>query len=233
MKNSLTLILVSILISSVSVKAQTADKVVFEEKDGIVAVEGEFFYKQSKTEIRQWYITSKSNLPAVTPDPDESHIDGAANNAYIEILPDTRVTHDDKLIPGENFSNEPGKMAIVHYKVKFNNPGRYYVWVRACSSGAEDNGLHVGFNNTWPAHGQRMQWCEGKNQWTWASKQRTETEHCGVPKEIYLDIEKTGIHDIQFSLREDGFEMDRFILTKDIDYVPGGEGPACSIIPRL
>jgi hypothetical protein len=233
MKNDLTLILVSLLISSVlPVKAQTADKVAFEEKDGIVAVEAELFYKQSNTEIRQWYITSKSNLPAVAPDPDGTHIDGAANNAYIEILPDTRVTHDDKLIAGENFSNEPGKMAVVHYQVKFNNPGRYYVWARAYSTGAEDNGLHVGFNNTWPAHGQRMQWCEGKNQWTWASKQRTEAEHCGVPKEIYLDIEKAGIHDIQFSLREDGFEMDRFLLTKDIDYVPEGEGPACSIIPR-
>jgi len=65
-----------------------------------------------------------------------------------------------------------------------------------------------------------MQWCDGKNAWTWASKQRTEKEHCGVPKEIYLDIEKAGIHDIQFSMREDGFEMDKFILTKDIDYVP-------------
>lgn len=196
------------------------DQLIFEEKDGIVTVEAELFYKQTLTEIRQWYITSSGNLPAVTPNPDPEHIAGASGNAYIEILPDTRVTHDDKLIHGENFSNVPGKSAIVHYKVKINNPGRYYVWVRSYSSGSEDNGLHVGFNDTWPDHGQRMQWCEGKNVWTWASKQRTEQQHCGVPKEIYLDIEKAGIHDIQFSMREDGFEMDKFILTNDIDYVP-------------
>jgi hypothetical protein len=138
------------------------DKLIFEEKDGMVAVEAELFYKQTLTEIRQWYITSSGKLPSVTPDHDPQHIAGASNNAYIEILPDTRVTHGDKLINGENFSNVPGKLATVHYKVKINNPGRYYVWVRCYSSGSEDNGLHVGFNDTWPEHGQRMQWCEGK-----------------------------------------------------------------------
>jgi hypothetical protein len=217
------------------------DGLIFEEKEGIVAVEAELFYKQLHTEIRQWYITSSGKTPSVMPNPDTEHIAGASNNAYIEILPDTRVTSSDKLIKyGDpkfpaaeaktiNFSDIPGKVAVVHYKVKINNPGRYYVWVRCYSSGAEDNSIHVGFDNTWPEHGQRMQWCEGKNAWTWASKQRTEKEHCGVPKEIYLDIDKAGIHDIQFSMREDGFEMDKFILTNYIGYVPEGEGPAVKI----
>jgi hypothetical protein len=196
------------------------DKLIFEEKNGLVTVEAEFFYKQTLTEIRQWCITSSGNLPAVTPNPDPEHIAGASGNAYIEILPDTRVTNEDKLTDGINFSGTPGKMGVLHYRIKINQPGRYYVWVRAYSSGAEDNSVHVGFDNSWPDHGQRMQWCDGKNAWTWASKQRTEKEHCGVPKEIYLDIEKAGIHDIQFSMREDGFEMDKFILTNDIDYVP-------------
>jgi len=205
------------------------DQLIFEEKDGVATVEAELFYKQTLTEIRQWYITSKGKLPSATPNPDPEHIAGASNNAYIEILPDTRVTPADKLTDGINFSGTPGKMGVLHYKVKINQPGRYYVWVRCYSSGAEDNSVHVGFNNTWPEHGQRMQWCEGKNAWTWASKQRTEKEHCGVPKEIYLDIDKAGVHDIQFSMREDGFDMDKFILTNNIDYVPVGEGPAMKI----
>ena len=113
-----------------------------------------------------------------------------------------------------------------HYHVKINTPGRYYVWGRSFSEGAEDNGLHTGFDGIWPDHGQRMQWCEGKNEWTWAAKQRTTEVHCGVPGEIYLDIEKPGIHDITFSMREDGFEMDKFILTLDPGYRPSGKGPA-------
>ena len=196
----------------------------FEEKDGLVIIEAEYFYKQSNYENRQWYRTSKFEFPQLDYDADEQHLNSASNNSYIEVLPDTRVSHSDKLIHGENFSDEPGKAAIVHYKVKINNPGRYYIWARAYSSGSEDNSIHVGLNGEWPAQGQRMQWCEGKNAWTWESKQRTKEVHCGVPKKIYLDIAKSGIHDIQFSMREDGFVFDKFLMTNDIDYVPNEKG---------
>ncbi|MDX2432411.1 MAG: DUF5060 domain-containing protein [Bacteroides sp.] len=231
-------ILISLIVLGFSINSIANDfsdpivgeDVVFEEVDGVVAVEAEFFYKQSETEIRQWYRTSKEETPSVGRDEDEPHLAGASNGAYIEILPDTRVTHDDKLIAGENFSNLPGKMAVVHYKVYFNHPGKYYVWVRAHSVGAEDNGLHVGMNGDWPKTGQRLQWCEGKRTWRWESKQRTEKVHCGEPYLIYLEIEKPGLHDIHFSLREDGFEFDKFIMTKEKDPDFGsGPGPAVKL----
>ncbi|WP_396600651.1 hypothetical protein [Algibacter sp. R77976] len=199
--------------------------VIFEEQNGIVAIEAEFFHKQTITDTRKWYRTSKHEMVTVGRDDDNNHWVGTSNNTYIEILPDSRVTHSDKLIRGENFTNEPGKMAILHYQVKINSPGRYFVWVRAFSTGGEDNGLHVGLNGEWPEHGQKMQWCKGKNQWTWESKQRTKEEHCGIPHAIYLDINKAGVHNVQFSMREDGFEFDKFILTKDVNYVPTDKGP--------
>ena len=201
------------------------ENVVFEEQNGLVAVEAEYFYKQSKKNIRQWYRTSKNEVPKVGRDEDGPHCKNAGNNAYLEILPDTRVTHGDKLIAGENFSNKAGEMGILHYKVKINNPGRYYVWVRAYSTGSEDNGIHVGINGEWPESGQRLQWCEGKNTWHWESKQRTEKVHCGEPYLIYLDIVKAGVNEITFSMREDGFEWDRFLLTTDKEYVPERFGP--------
>ncbi len=120
-------------------------EVVFEEENGLVAVEAEYFYKQSNTEVRQWYRTLQDEFAQVGRDEDAQHCDGASNNSYIEILPDERITHSDKLEQGKNFTNNAGTMAVVHYKVKFNNPGRYYVWVRAFSTGTEDNGVHVGF----------------------------------------------------------------------------------------
>ena len=92
--------------------------------------------------------------------------------------------------------------------------------MRAFSTGSEDNGIHVGIDGTWPESGQRMQWCEGKNDWTWASKQRTEKVHCGEPYLIFFEINKKGKHTISFSMREDGFRIDRFALSTDINYVP-------------
>jgi hypothetical protein len=201
--------------------------VIFEERNGLVAVEAEHFIQQTHTDKRQWYVTTRDVTPDVTPDGDENHAASASGGAYIEVLPDTRRTHADKLIGGENFSNEPGKLAVVSYRVHVNTPGRYYVWVRAFSTGSEDNGLHVGLDGAWPASGQRLQWCEGKQSWRWDSKQRTQKVHCGEPHKIYLDIATPGVRTISFSMREDGFEFDKWLMTTDRDMArPQGEGPA-------
>ena len=202
------------------------EEVVFEEKEGILAVEAEHFFKQTLSDVRSWHLTHSKQTPVIEPDGDPSHVAGASGGAYLEILPDTRRTHGDKLIRGTNFSPQPGKMAVLHYKVQINNPGRYYVWVRAYSTGSEDNGLHVGLNGNWPATGQRLQWCQGKKSWRWESKQRTEAQHCGEPHKIYLDIEKAGEHIISFSMREDGFEFDKWLMTREREFErPVGVGP--------
>jgi len=199
-------------------QSSIARGIVFQEEDGTIAVEAEHFLEQTKTEQRSFFLTTKSKRADVTPDGDPSHIAGASGGAYLEILPDTRRTHGDKLIKGENFSPEPGQQAVLSYQVHFQTPGRYYVWVRAYSTGSEDNGLHVGINGKWPASGQRLQWCDGKNSWRWDSKQRTEKIHCGEPGKIYLDINEAGVHTIQFSMREDGFEFDKWLMTTDKDF---------------
>ncbi len=201
-------------------------EVVFAEVDGLVAVEAEHYHSQTKTDKRAFYLVTSEAQPEVQPDGDPPHVAGASGGAYLEILPDTRRTHGDKLIRGTNFSPEPGKMAILNYKVHFTHPGRYYVWVRAHSTGSEDNGLHVGIDGKWPETGQRLQWCEGKRTWRWESKQRTEKEHCGEPYKIFLDVEQPGNHTISFSMREDGFEFDKWLMTRQREFDrPRDAGP--------
>ena len=56
------------------------EEVVFQEMDGIVAVEAEFFFNQSKNEIRQWYRTSKKETP------DAGRDDETANTIYLTLL---------------------------------------------------------------------------------------------------------------------------------------------------
>ncbi|MEM7478696.1 MAG: DUF5060 domain-containing protein [Planctomycetota bacterium] len=203
---------------------------IFAEINGKVVVEAEHYFDQSKNDERSFHLTHSKMTPSISPDGDPSHVAGASGGAYLEILPDTRRTHDDKLIRGENFSPEPGKLAVLSYKVHFSNPGKYYVWVRAYSTGSEDNGLHVGIDGTWPASGQRLQWCQGKKTWRWESKQRTESEHCGEPYKIFLQVDKAGEHVIHFSMREDGFEFDKWIMTKEREFKrPDGVGPNSAV----
>jgi Domain of unknown function (DUF5060)/Putative collagen-binding domain of a collagenase len=208
-----------------SAKPIVSSDVVFDEVDGVVAVEAEHFYKQTLTDKRAWHISSSAYVPNLKPDVDPGHVAGASGGAYLEILPDTRATHAHEMVHDENFTDKPGVLAVVHYQVNIKTPGRYYVWVRSFSTGSEDNGVHVGLNGQWPASGQRWQTIN-KKAWAWDCKQRTEAVHVGVPMQLFLDIEKAGKHEIMFSLREDGFEMDKFILASNKEFKPEDKGPA-------
>ena len=184
-----------------------------------IEIEAEnFHFNSNNNSPRQWYIRqAKQHTPFVNI---EDHTKNASGGAYIEALPDTRVTHDDTLLRGENFYPTPGAGGIVAYKITVNSPGRYYIWVKAFSSGAEDNGIHVGLDGHWPKSGQRIQLCKGKYNWTWSSAQRVPKNHCGTPNTIYLDIKQAGEHVVMFSMREDGFELDKFVMTKDANITP-------------
>ncbi len=160
-----------------------------------------------------WRLFSNSSNPNINPDPDGSHAGSASGRAYMELLPDTRVTHSDPL-NSSNFWNVGGAGPSMSYNVNIPEAGRYIVFAKAFSTGTEDNGIHVGLNNTNPESGQRMQWCTGKNKWTWSSAQRTASNHCGVARAIYLDFSFAGANTVTFSAREDGFELDQFILLK-------------------
>jgi len=195
----------------------------YEESNGLVSVEAEDFASQALDSVRRWYIIREGDSGPNIQDRDRNHAASASEKAYIEILPDSRATHSDKLISGVNFSNTPGKMGVLSYNVYFNTPGTYTVWVRAFSTGAEDNGLHVGINGTWPESGQRIQLCPGKYRWTWSSAQRVPENHCGTNGTIKITVPEAGMHTIHLSMREDGFELDKFIMALDEDYQPEGQ----------
>jgi hypothetical protein len=162
-----------------------------------------------------WRVFSNRNQPNVKPDPDGSHHSSASGQSYLELLPDTRVTHGDQLRSGSNFWSSGGQGPAISYSVNFPEAGRYIVWVKAYSTGTEDNGIHVGVNGRYPGSGERIQWCSGKNKWTWSSAQRASNNHCGKPRTIYLDIPFAGANTINFSAREDGFEFDQAMFIKE------------------
>ncbi|MEW4924357.1 DUF5060 domain-containing protein [Algibacter sp. 2305UL17-15] len=194
------------------------DAKAFEETNSVFEIEAENYHLNSNNgSLRKWYKRVNNDNHSFASD---NQTNTASNNSYIEAYPDSRVTHQHDLIQGENFFPVPGMGGMVGYKVNIKKPGKYRVWVKAFSTGSEDNGLHVGLDGQWPESGQRIQLCEGKHKWTWTSAQRVPENHCGIPKTIYLDIEEAGAHIITFSMREDGFKFDTFILTSDLEYAP-------------
>ena len=213
---------------------------VFAADSDRIVIEAEHFETQTRANRRRWFVLQKSGPTPDLPgggDPRRwtrsilSAASQASGSRCIRLLPDTRVTHDDRLIDGKNFSREPGQMAVLSYRIQIDQPGRYYVWARAFSTGTEDNGLHIGLDGDWPEHGRRMQWCEGKDRWTWSGAQRTEASHCGEPHGIYLDIDTPGVHRLEVSMREDGVALDQLLLTRDRDFTPGGPVSGERLVP--
>ena len=204
------------------------DPLFFEEQGGLVAVEAEHFVSHDNLGTpRDWHLTTLTIDPNIDPDPDPPHADGASGDACLEALPDTRVTHDDSISSGVNFFPNGGEGATLSYRIWFQTTGTYVVWVRAYSTGTEDNGIHVGIDGSWPASGERVQFCDGKNMWTWSSAQRDSAGPCGMNGTITIDT--PGEHLVSFSMREDGFEFDKFVMAEQqsqVDYEPQGAGPA-------
>ena len=171
----------------------------------------------------RWVLTEPDTAPTeeTTPDPDGNHSDQAVGQAYLELLPDHRVTHDDVDFPDGTppYLWGTGRFAPqVSYAVDFPEAGRYHAHARAFSTGTEDNGIHLGLDGEWPDSGNRMQWCSAGQGWTWSSRQRGPTEDtaCGYDHTIWIDVPEAGPHEVVFGAREDGFELDRFMLIKDL-----------------
>ncbi|HOA72781.1 MAG TPA: hypothetical protein PL151_17050 [Phycisphaerae bacterium] len=193
------------------------------ERNGLVVVEAEHYTRKQAdvSGTREWYLQAGA-AAGPGPDPDGYH-EGASGGGYMEVLPDMRVTHGDPMETGSYHDGAGG--ASLSYDIRFETPGTYYVWVRAYSTGTEDNGLHVGVDGVIPDSGRRIQRC-GTGDWAWTSAQRDSGgTPCGENGTITIHIPSPGLHTVTFYQREDGFELDRFVLTTEAGDVPAGAGP--------
>jgi len=190
-----------------------SEELIFEEKNGIVVVEAEHFYMQTKTENRFWYINSPEHHPRVWPDYDTASYTDAGGLAYIEALPDLFHEEGDPIVQNDNLGG-PGTVAVLHYNVWFSKPGRYFVWTRLRSNDQEDNTTGAGVDGVFPKTAQILQSPVEHKKWIWKSENRV-SRNPWIIGRASVDIPTPGIHDVNFFMREDGEEFDRFILTTD------------------
>ncbi|MEM6996290.1 MAG: hypothetical protein AAF721_37630, partial [Myxococcota bacterium] len=139
--------------------------------------------------------------------------------------------------------NNQENSATLTYRVLFHQTGRYYVWGRARGQGPAANGIHVGIDGTWPENdlidpsSMRMQFPNG---WVWTQNRRGGAQHTGVSgndevsdrdANIWLQIDEPGVHTIQWGMREDGLEFDKFVMVLDDTFVPEDDGPPETTLP--
>jgi hypothetical protein len=105
--------------------------------------------------------------------------------------------------------------------VQFANPGTYYVWARGHAPSVADDSFHVGLDDqTVPSAETISEFDVAGGGWSWSNLRMDST----VRRTI--SVLSPGVHKIHVWAREDGFALDRLLLTRDSAFVPSGIGPA-------
>ena len=106
------------------------------------------------------------------------------------------------------------------YNVYFPSAGTYYSWVRGIGDGAANDSLFIGIDG---AVGRGITGFPAGSGYTWGTT--TATVHTNQ-----VVVTTPGFHVINIWMREDGFALDRLVLSTNPSYNPTGVGPAASAL---
>ena len=122
--------------------------------------------------------------------------------------------------PNIGTNNNTGYVANsprLDFVVNFVQTGIHYVWIRGIGNTPADDSVHVGLDGIGLTTSDKL---SGFNSnWTW-SKDTMDGPVATV------NVTTTGVHTVNVWMREDGFIVDKLVLTVSSGYIPTGSGPA-------
>ncbi len=133
---------------------------------------------------------------------------GFAGTGFMQSVPDNGATVNT------NYATTATEM---QYRVSFTTVGTYNVWVRGHNDDGGDNSFHVGLDG--PVDTADRMNMSKNNQWLWTNKTLD-------PPNATIAVTTPGVHTVSVWMREDGFRLDRLVLTTSSGFTPSGVGPA-------
>jgi len=180
----------------------TAPGLTFQEDGtGTTVIEAEhYFAARTATDGKVWVPTK-----------------GRAGNSgpgYVSVLPDSGVNAGNA-----NYPN----LARLDFRIQFVTTGLHYLWLRGGdprADGASDS-IHAGINDTVLAPGTQITGAPTFNTltWNWVGANNAAAR-------VTVDVPSAGVHTVSAWMREDGFLLDKILLTTDSAFTPTGTGPA-------
>ncbi len=105
----------------------------------------------------------------------------------------------------------------LNFQIKFTTTGTYHVWLRGSGATADDDSAHAGLNGAGPASADRIS--SFNTSLTWSKSTMD-----GPVATIV--VSSPGVHTFNIWMREDGFKLDKIILTTNANATYSGAGPA-------
>ncbi len=135
----------------------------------------------------------------------------ASKSQALQAAPDTGMGCDAEYVE---------KSPRVDFAVNFKQKGVHYVWVRGYGPNSQGDSLHVGLDGRALSSSARIHGFD--TSWRWSNRTMDGAR-------TTINIAKPGIHNVNVWMREDGFVIDKLVLTTNPNYVPSGTGPAESL----
>lgn len=104
----------------------------------------------------------------------------------------------------------------INYRVNFTTVGTYYIWLRGGGASVRDDSVHLGIDGTVPSTSDNISGFSDALAWSRGS----------TPASI--SVTTPGLHTVSLYMREDGFTVDKLVLTTDAGFTPTGSGPDAS-----
>ena len=133
---------------------------------------------------------------------------GYSDTGAMEATPDSGTNQDT-----DYAANSPR----LDFLVNFVKTGTHYVWVRGYGKDASADSCHAGLD------GQEISTCDRLNNFSPLYAWHTETLD---GPDATFNVSTAGIHTFNIWMREDGFVIDKIVLTSNLSYTPVGAGPA-------
>lgn len=115
--------------------------------------------------------------------------------------------------------SDPNAGPRLDYLINFAEPGTYYVWVLGSADGSDDDSVNVGLDGIMLESADRMSFVGVTPTWT-------NRRMNNAPARI--DVTTTGSRQLNVWMREDGFLLDKILLTKNSAFTPQDTGPSQS-----
>lgn len=104
------------------------------------------------------------------------------------------------------------------YRIHFETPGVYRIWTRGKSYDHYGNSFHMGLNGQPVESAKGIECLTTAEKWIWETKSKSK-------KAATIEIKQAGPATLNVWMREDGMEIDKFVLTLDENYKPDELGP--------
>ncbi len=175
-------------------------------QEGLISIEAEDFDANVPQGAHRWEVVADTN---------------ASGGKKVQALPDNASSGhgmDRDFQTWDPVKDSPK----LDYRVRFTEPGKYYVWTRAQGVDHYANSYHVGVNGRPVESADRMENLSEGYEWVWSNRTKD-------PEPATVEITDAGPATLNVWMREDGVELDKIVLVRSDDYAPDGLGPEATL----